>query len=217
MGILEIYKTKFEGKPSDQWSSDQWKIVVSEVIITAGDMLTIEDAANFVGHKYGLNNGTISKLRNQMLDAIGNGLTVRSPQTDLPVVPKIKRTWYENVRADELDAWFESQSGQYRILSDVSAPAESKPESEAKADDIPIDTTTDDWKAKSRKIADSIGLELWNSGQQEITARNICDAVATKLADDTTMRGTRGPRASNYVRTHGLKGWKFKPPAMRPS
>ena len=92
------------------------------------------------------------------------------------------------------------------------APAESKPQSEAKTDGFPNDATIDDWKVKARQITDRIGLKKWESGIREITARNICEAVATELAKDITTHGTRGPRSSSSVRTVGLRGWKFKPP-----
>jgi hypothetical protein len=68
------------------------------------------------------------------------------------------------------------------------------------------------WIEKARRIADEESLKRWESGIREITARNICDTVATKLGKDLTTHGNRGPRASGSVRSVALKGWKFNPP-----
>ena len=65
---------------------------------------------------------------------------------------------------------------------------------------------------KARAIADSEALIRYARGEREITARNICDAVATELAKDSTTHGTRGERASGTIRNEALKGWKFIPP-----
>lgn len=69
------------------------------------------------------------------------------------------------------------------------------------------------WEDRAREIADKVALKKWDSGIREITARNICDAVATELAKETKNHGNRGPRSSGSVRSKGLKGWKFILPA----
>lgn len=70
----------------------------------------------------------------------------------------------------------------------------------------------DDWIVQARAIAEKIALERWDRGEREITARNICEAVATELAMDSTTHGTRGERSSGSIRNIALKGWKFIPP-----
>lgn len=90
------------------------------------------------------------------------------------------------------------------------------PKDVVKVANDPSGEIVDDWVVKAKAIADRIGLERWNSGVQEITAHNICKAVAKELADDRTAHGKRGARAANTVRTAGLKKWKFKPPSKRP-
>ena len=79
-------------------------------------MFTLMDAANFVGHKYDLADDVICTLCQQMMDAVGKGLIVRDPKTKLPFIPKVKVRWYfEQVKADDLDQWFESKNVEYRI------------------------------------------------------------------------------------------------------
>ena len=70
----------------------------------------------------------------------------------------------------------------------------------------------DDWRVKARTITDRVALERYTRGEREITARNICDAVATELGKDSTTHGNRGQRSSGNVRNNVLKGWKFTPP-----
>lgn len=76
------------------------------------------------------------------------------------------------------------------------------------------DTAADDagWQTKAKAEADRIGLEQYETGIRQITARSICDDVAAELAKDNTTWGLQGPRTSNNVRTDGLRHWKFTPP-----
>ena len=67
----------------------------------------------------------------------------------------------------------------------------------------------DHWTVKARTIANKIALEKYNRGEREITARNICDAVASELGKDPKNNGTRGPRTAGNIRNVALKGWKF--------
>lgn len=69
-----------------------------------------------------------------------------------------------------------------------------------------------DWIAKAWEIANRIGLERWETGRRQITARYICEPVAECLALDETTHGIQGPRGSDNVRVEGLRGWKFTPP-----
>ncbi|KRB85108.1 hypothetical protein [Noviherbaspirillum sp. Root189] len=72
----------------------------------------------------------------------------------------------------------------------------------------------DNWKAEACKLAQEIGEEKWRSGMREITARNVSESVAMRLAStgDGKYWGKRGPRTGSSVRNEALKGWKFIPP-----
>jgi hypothetical protein len=71
----------------------------------------------------------------------------------------------------------------------------------------------DNWEAVARKLAQEIGEKKWRMGMREITARNISDPVAKRLAsiDDRKYWGKRGPRSANTIRNEALKGWTFIP------
>ncbi|WP_229205810.1 hypothetical protein, partial [Duganella sp. Leaf126] len=76
----------------------------------------------------------------------------------------------------------------------------------------------DEWIAKSVAIANSIALQKWERGERQITARNICDAVAIELAKGEPdypqqYHGNQGPRAAGAIRNVALKGWKFTFPS----
>jgi hypothetical protein len=69
------------------------------------------------------------------------------------------------------------------------------------------------WEEKARHLAQSIGEKKWDhEGVRQVTARNVCKAVAMELAKDPTTHGTRGPRAAESVRK-ALNGWRFVPPS----
>lgn len=68
------------------------------------------------------------------------------------------------------------------------------------------------------KLANEIGLRKFNSGERQITARKICDAVATEFAKGEPGKpqmyhGNQGPRAAGAIRSVALKGWKFDYPS----
>ena len=92
------------------------------------------------------------------------------------------------------------------------APAGSRASNEKNVSDDLDSETGDDWKVKARAIADNIGNERWETGQQQITARNIAAAVTTALALDFSTHGRLGPRGEDNVRNEGLRGWTFTPP-----
>lgn len=73
------------------------------------------------------------------------------------------------------------------------------------------------WAVESRRLADEVALEMWNSGMQEITARNISDKVASRLGENRGYWGTRGPRSGGNIRNIALIGWHFIPPQSRAS
>lgn len=71
-----------------------------------------------------------------------------------------------------------------------------------------------DWKEKSKAIAQKLGMEKWDRGERQITARGICDAVGAELASDQATHGLQGVRSADNVRVEGLRGWKFVPPQV---
>lgn len=77
---------------------------------------------------------------------------------------------------------------------------------------IPKKGYMDPWAIESRRLADEVALEMWNSGMQEITARNISDKVANRLGENSDYWGTRGPRSGGNIRNIALVGWHFIPP-----
>ena len=68
------------------------------------------------------------------------------------------------------------------------------------------------WIREARTLADSIATNRWESGEREITARNISEIVATELGKDPRSKGQRGPRTAAGIRKEALKGWNFLPP-----
>ena len=80
----------------------------------------------------------------------------------------------------------------------------------ADSDEIPVA----DWRAKARELAQVIGMEKHCIGEREITARNVCEEVAARLAklDKGQYWGQRGARSASTIRNEALKGWKFCPP-----
>lgn len=68
------------------------------------------------------------------------------------------------------------------------------------------------WIIRARELAQAIGEKRWRSGQRQITARNIDEAVADELGKDRNFHGKQGPRSASNVRSVALKGWKFSPP-----
>jgi len=114
---LNKYITAYGHQNSENWTREQWNRVVAEVAVLPNTLLTIGDAANFVGHKHGLHDQAIKTLCKQMMAAAGKLLIVRHPHTDLPYEPQSVRSYYELVRADDLDAWFEALKSSMRIQS----------------------------------------------------------------------------------------------------
>jgi hypothetical protein len=188
------------------------------------ELFTLVEAAQILAEEYGyaaFDDGESLKNWLERLQAgYGNGLTIYGE--DRLKVREAKRiTLFSLVKVDGLNAWLSQEGdGSHRFPQAAStestgraqvseaAPAESKPVGAARTQS----GDTDDWIAKAQLIADRVGLERWNSGLRQITARNICEAVAKALADDATTHGQQGPRTADNVRTVGLKGWRFKPP-----
>ena len=72
--------------------------------------------------------------------------------------------------------------------------------------------SNDDWTVEAVTIANREGNKRWACGDRQITARNICDKVATELGKNNKYWGNRGAREGGTIRSVALKGWKFIPP-----
>lgn len=103
-----------------------------------------------------------------------------------------------------------------RALAVTAQPTSAQPEKMTDSAPPAVATsdvvTATDWRRRARELAQEIGERKWHSGWREITARGVCEAVATELAKDPQYHGNRGPRSSNNVRNEALNGWKFAPP-----
>ena len=77
---------------------------------------------------------------------------------------------------------------------------------------LDTDDSVKDWMKAAQDLANQIGLDKWKIGIRQITARNICNAVAEALGKDEAYWGARGPRSGDSIRGTALKGWKFVPP-----
>ena len=109
----------------------------------------------------------------------------------------------EKVHSAEFVTWCKSKNIDTTWLAAASLAAKVK---------AATSPSGDDWITKARAFADREAVTRYARGEREITARNICEAVATELAKDSTTHGTRGERASGSIRSVALKGWKFIPP-----
>jgi hypothetical protein len=156
-----------------------------------------------------------ARLRQLLDDDIINGLLVVNVRNGRPVVYLDHLVVWATERKITIDQDalpgcepFIQESYRKCHQKIMASPQPVTPLQEKKA------VATVDWKLKAGKIADEIGLRRWNSGQREITGRNICDAVAVELEDDPSTHGIRGPRSPEGVRQALIAiGWKFKSPA----
>lgn len=171
---------------------------------------TLENAAIAIAEQEQWHDGARGSLLDALMEAAASrALVVRDPHTDLPKPTGEVREFYELVTPADVNAWLEAQGAPYRW--NVAAPITTPEPPDAPVAAVPSQSD-DDWRAKARVIADRIGLEKYRTGMQQITARNICDAVANELALDKTTWGQQGPRGADNVRNEGLRGWKFTPP-----
>lgn len=112
---LESFRVEFGAKPED-WSRKQWESVVEAVTAKPEGLLTIGDAANYIGHKFALSDSSIKALFEQMrLAVIRHCLTIRHHQTEQPFYHLHVKHDVDLVRADELDTWFKKEGMPYRI------------------------------------------------------------------------------------------------------
>jgi len=63
------------------------------------------------------------------------------------------------------------------------------------------------WIVEAIRIADEVALRRQSQGRRDVTAREVCDEVATILEESRAHWGKRGPRKAEGVRREALKGW----------
>ncbi len=163
---------------------------------------TLEEAAFYVGYK--TTAGTESILEG-LEEAVKNRLlSVYAPGRIGTYKSDVVRPWYEEAFWNDLNEWL--KNNELRIgcrFPNPNTVAE-------KVKDT--DQSDHDWITESIKIANLVGNKRWACGDRQITARNICDKVATELEKNEIYWGSRGPRDAQSIRSVALKGWKFSPP-----
>ncbi len=163
---------------------------------------TLEEAAFYVG--YNTTAGTESILEG-LEEAVKNRLlSVYAPGRIGTYKSDVVRPWYEESFWNDLNEWL----GKNEPRIGCRFPNPNSVVEKVKN----TDQSDYDWITESRKIADREGNKRWASGSHQITARNICNKVATELGKNTKFWGNRGPRDAHAIRNVALKGWKFKPP-----
>ena len=168
--------------------------------IPALGLYLYSQAAEDIGKNLGWRDSQKTSLLLKMAGAIRAGkLCVRDSSTGMPltVTPNSDSASCSYVMKDDVNAWLKQQGVGYTWKP--------KPIPIKAAPGVP-------WEEKAKAIANKIGLERYDKGIRQITARNICEAVASELNTDTTTHGIQGPRSAGTVRTVGLKGWKFSMP-----
>lgn len=121
---------------------------------------TIRGAAIAIAREYEVPK---QAMRDHIFKAAEKGeLAVIDPQTGMPYTPKVRRDFYERIRIDDLNKWFETCGVSYR-LGELAATSKSRAS--------PIDKERDDasvlkrhhelkgqCKAPTRKLAEELGI-----------------------------------------------------------
>lgn len=188
--VLAAYKVEFGQQDSEKWTREQWTKVAAEVAVQPDTLLTIGDAANLVGHKFGWHDEAIKTLSKQMMAAVtAKALTVRHPHTDLPYEPKRVSRYYELVRTDDLDAWFESQKSPLRIQATPNAKGTRERKIAVTVPEVAtVAHGSADWKSQARAIADELDAADARAG-----AWSSNSDMAHRVAREAMNRGVVGP------------------------
>lgn len=141
---------------------------------------TIRGAAIAISREYDVPE---QAMREHIFKAAEKGdLAVIDPQTGMPYTPDVRRDFYERIRIDELNKWFESCGVQYRLDEPVSI---------SKNRVIPIENERDDAsvlkrhcelksqsKAPTKKLAEELGIS--DTRVRQIIARAKKAKIATR-------------------------------------
>lgn len=187
------------------------------------------DEANRNGGRYQLGlaamfiasraNAGVDSMMRKLFEAAGAGELIVY-ERGMDEVYRFTPDWKSNAQLKDNEAFLEAKWNDLNDWLEKKEPGVFKayqfPEPDApagKGKAVPIASPSDEgWATKACAIADKLALERYQRGEREITARNISDAVASKLAKDSTTHGTRGERSAGNIRNTALKGWKFIPP-----
>lgn len=122
--------------------------------------------------------------------------------------------FYEEARWDELNEWLEQREKHVsHRFTDPSTVSAQLPEVPVAPAPIPSQSNVRPWVVEARRLADEIGLRLWTAGCRKLSQRDIAQSIAREWQDQPEYHGNQGPRDSNTIRTHALRGWKFRPPS----
>jgi len=181
--------------------------VIEEIDLRARErrrvgLYTLEEAAFYVGENLVVIPKTILI---KFIEASRNGdLIVYMPGGVEKYKPDVARPWYEESFWNDLNDWL----GKNEPRIGCRFPNPNIVVEKVKN----TDQGNHDWITEAITIANREGKKRWDSGMRQITARNICDKVATELAKDSKYDGNRGARIGGTIRNVALKGWKFIPP-----
>jgi len=135
-----------------------------------------------------------------------------NPSDNLPYpVPKQLYSFVEQVDAAGLNKLLDSHP-EWGVVFRFPVPVHKPGTAEKGGSSGEAGQSDPPWIEEARRIADRIARQRFSRGEQEITARNICEAVARELEKNSDFHGERGPRTGENVRSVALRGWKFTPP-----
>jgi len=163
---------------------------------------TLEEAAFYVGYN---TTARTESILEGLEEAVKNRLlSVYAPGRIGTYKSDVVRPWYEESFWNDLNDWLGKNEPRIRCRFPNPNIVVEKVKN--------TDQGNHDWITESIAIADREGNKRWACGVRQITARNICDKVATELGNNEKYWGIRGPRDGGTIRNVALKGWKFIPP-----
>jgi hypothetical protein len=120
------------------------------------------------------------------------------------------RDFYEETYWDDLNRWLEAREP--RLTYRFPAPAEAHTAQVGATASQETTASAPTWQVDARRRADEIAAKRWNAGIRNNSAREIAKCISRDWQDDATHHGSRGALDANTIRTHALRGWKFRPP-----
>ena len=163
---------------------------------------TLQEAADLIEREIG---ECAKDLQETLVQAVSDDvLPVYKPGKKARYWPKIVREFYEEAYWNDLNIWLKEKHPRIKYSFPNPSTVVTK--------DKNTDQFDHDWITEAIKIANLVGNKKWAYGERQITARKICEPVATELGKNERYWGNRGPRDAHAIRNVALKGWKFKPP-----
>jgi len=162
---------------------------------------TLQEAADLIEREIG---ECAKDLQETLVQAVSDDvLPVYKPGKKVRYWPKIVREFYEEAYWNDLNIWLKEKHPRIKYSFPNPSTVVTK--------DKNTDQFDHDWITEAIKIADREDNKRWASGSRQITARNICNKVATELGKNTKFWGNRGERVGDTIRNTALKGWVFRP------